>query len=155
MRDAHTEAMLELVVGAVVVLLIGAGVAVMVGPRLAHRALGGLRDSARRGRSAVRPSPSEPAPNRQVQRILVSASRLATLMRTHGEEEMAISLHEGTRLLATDEPRALRQLRHLSQAAAAIRLSDRGPSERQRQLVVALRNAIHDRAEQLELLPFP
>jgi hypothetical protein len=144
--------MLELAVGLVAGLLVVAGVAIMIGPSLPRRlgAAAGLFRRLGRARGAGLPADSGLHPS--TQRTIASASRLASLLRAHGHEEMAIRLHEATRMLLLDEPAGLRALREQCRRAAAVRLPDRASAERQRQLVAALRAAIRDRAEQLEIL---
>ncbi len=151
--------MLDALVAVVAGLLVIAGILVMLGPQTASL--------VRRIRSARPPRPSAPnlRPARQreqvppglnpkTQRVLVSATRLATWLRAHGQDDVARELRAAAARLATDEPSGLYAMQTALRHVRALELTDRNAAERLRLLAADLRKAVQDRFEQLELLPF-
>jgi hypothetical protein len=152
--------MLDAVVAIVAGLLVVAGILVMLGPQT-----GSL---IRRVRSARPPRPAPVAPqgprqreagvppglNPKTQRVLVSATRLATWLRAHGQDDVARELRAAAARLATDEPSGLYAMQTALRRMRTLELADRNAAERLRLLSADLRKAVQDRFEQLELLPF-
>ncbi len=162
--------MLDIVVGVGAALLVALGVAVLIGPAL-PRMVRDLVASIRRSR--IRP-PRAPAPPPEVQdaasrsreltlptvhpttqRAILAASRVAALLRDNGHEAVAAELRNQTRRLALDETRGLNGMRVILRRMERVRIEDEATHLRFRQQVAELRKAVTDRAEQLELLPFP
>ena len=151
--------MLDALVAVVTGLLLGAGILVMLGPQT--RALIRKLRSARTPRPTLRPARSArsreavpPGLNPKTQRVLVSATRLATWLRAHGQDDVARELRAAAARLATDEPSGLYAMQTALRRVRALELSDRNAAERLRLLATDLRKAVQDRFEQLELLPF-
>ena len=151
--------MLDALVAVVAGLLVLAGVMVMLGPQTMSiirrvRSARPPRPSIR----AVRPARSRdavpPGLNPRTQRVLVSATRLSTWLRAHGQDEVARELRAAAARLATDEPSGLYAMQTALRRVRALELPDRGAAERLRVLAADLRKAVQDRFEQLELLPF-
>ena len=151
--------MLEVLAGLLAGLLIAAGVIVLMGPNAKGllRRLGALR---RR-----RPSLSvfQPARQREVvssglnpktQRVLVAASRLGNWLRAHNLEEIARELRTAAGRMTSDEPAGLYALQTVLRRIRTMNLDDRVAQERLKSLSIELRDAVQDRFEQLELLPF-
>ena len=151
--------MLDAVVAVVAGLLVVAGVLVMLGPQTT-----GL---VRRLRSARPPRPSMPAVrasrpreamppglNPKTQRVLISATRLATWLRAHGQDDVARELRAAAARLATDEPSGLYAMQTTLRRMRTLEMPDRSAAERLRVLAADLRKSVQDRFEQLELLPF-
>ena len=151
--------MLDAVVAIVAGLLVVAGILVMLGPHT-----GSL---IRRARQARAPRRSVPAPqgarpregmppglNPRTQRVLVSATRLATWLRAHGQDEVARELRAAAARLATDEPSGLYAMQTALRRIRTLELSERSAAERLNLLAADLRKSVQDRFEQLELLPF-
>ena len=151
--------MLDAVVAIVAGLLVVAGVLVMLGPQTASLI---RRVRAARPPRAVMPNPRasrqrEAMPaglNPKTQRVLVSATRLATWLRAHGQDDVARELRAAAARLATDEPSGLYAMQTALRRLRSLELSDRSAGERLRVLAADLRKAVQDRFEQLELLPF-
>ena len=151
--------MLEVLAGLLAGLLVVAGVIVLMGPNAKGlvRRLGTLR---RR-----RPSLSvfQPARQRDVvssglnpktQRVLVAASRLCNWLRAHNLEEIARELRAAAGRMTSDEPAGLYALQTVLRRVRTMNLDDRAAQERLKSLSNELRDAVQDRFEQLELLPF-
>ena len=151
--------MLEVLAGLLAGLLVVAGVIVLMGPNAKGlvRRLGTLR---RR-----RPSLSvfQPARQRDVvssglnpktQRVLVAASRLGNWLRAHNLEEIARELRAAAGRMTSDEPAGLYALQTVLRRVRTMNLDDRAAQERLKSLSNELRDAVQDRFEQLELLPF-
>ena len=151
--------MLEVLAALLAGLLIVAGVIVLMGPNAKGllRRLGALR---RR-----RPSLSvfQPARQREVvssglnpktQRVLVAASRLGNWLRAHNLEEIARELRTAAGRMTSDEPAGLYALQTVLRRVRTMNLDDRVAQERLKSLSNELRDAVQDRFEQLELLPF-
>ncbi len=151
--------MLEVLAGVLAALLVVAGVIVLMGPNAKGllRRLGTLR---RR-----RPSLSvfQPARQREVvstglnpktQRVLVAASRLGNWLRAHNLEEIARELRAAAGRMTSDEPAGLYALQTVLRRIRTMNLDDRAAQERLKSLSNELRDAVQDRFEQLELLPF-
>jgi hypothetical protein len=150
---------LEVLAGLLAGLLVVAGVIVLMGPNAKGllRRLGTLR---RR-----RPSLSvfQPARQREVvstglnpktQRVLVAASRLGNWLRAHNLEEIARELRTAAGRMTSDEPAGLYALQTVLRRIRTMNLDDRAAQERLKSLSNELRDAVQDRFEQLELLPF-
>ncbi len=151
--------MLDALVAIVAGLLVLAGVLVMLGPQ-ARSALRRVR-SARPPRPSVPRSPSSrqrdtlpPGLNPKTQRVLVSATRLATWLRAHGQDDVARELRAAAARLATDEPSGLYAMQTTLRRIRTLEMPDRSAAERLRVLAADLRKSVQDRFEQLELLPF-
>jgi len=151
--------MLDALVGVVAVLLVLAGVLIMLGPQTASlfRRVRTLRPPQGRLRGSPQARPRETVPpglNPKTQRVLVSATRLATWLRAHGQEEAARELRSAAARLATDEPAGLYAMQTALRRVRSLAFDDRNAQERLRLLSADLRKAVQDRFEQLELLPF-
>jgi hypothetical protein len=148
--------MLEAIVGLVAGLLIVAGVVVIVGPRTMASWIAALR------RSAGSPSTFEPprthdagpAVNPQTQRVVAAASRLASWLLTHGNEEASRDIRGAAARLAGNEPAGLYALQTAMRRMRVAGITDAQAQRRLKALVAELRAAVQDRFEQLELLPF-
>lgn len=150
--------MLDAVVAVLAVLLIGTGLAVMIGLAPARRLWARLRGRPVRARALRRkpqvPAGADPTLHPTTQKAVVLAARLATLLRANGSDAYGSELKKAVQRVRSDEPAglyallaALRNLRWLS--------LDKPEADRELQRLVAeLRQAVKDRAEQLELLPF-
>jgi alkylhydroperoxidase family enzyme len=151
--------MLDAVVGVVAGLLILAGVLVILGPQAMTilRRMRGLRRSRNPFAALLVPRTREPATpglNPKTQRVLASATRLATWLRAHGQEEIARELRSAAARLATDEASGLYAMQNTLRRLRGLALGDRNAEERLKILSAELRKAVQDRFEQLELLPF-
>jgi len=151
--------MLDAVVALVAGLLVVAGILVMLGPQTTAllrriRAAQPPRRGPRSSRAARQRDSVPPALNPKTQRVLVSATRLATWLRAHGHDEVARELRAAAARLATDEPSGLYAMQTALRRVRTLELTDRNAAERLRLLTVDLRKAVQDRFEQLELLPF-
>jgi hypothetical protein len=151
--------MLDALVAVVAGLLVVAGILVILGPqtmsimrRLRSLRAGGLPISSpvqSRQRDVV-----PPGLNPKTQRVLVSATRLATWLRAHGQDDVARELRAAAARLATDEASGLYAMQTALRRLRTVDLTDRSAGERLRVLAADLRKAVQDRFEQLELLPF-
>jgi len=151
--------MLDAVVAIVAGLLVVAGVLVMLGPQTASlvrrvRAARPHRPSVPRARSSRQRDSLPPGLNPKTQRVLVSATRLATWLRAHGQDDIARELRAAAARLATDEPSGLYAMQNTLRRMRTIEMPDRSAGERLRVLAADLRKSVQDRFEQLELLPF-
>jgi hypothetical protein len=151
--------MLDVLAGLIAGLLIVAGILVMMGPnakRLVRR-LGTLR---RRRPSLSVFQPARPREvvssglNPKTQRVLVAASRLGNWLRAHNHEEVARELRSAAGRMTSDEPAGLYAMQTALRRLRSLSLDDRGAQERLKVLSNELRDAVQDRFEQLELLPF-
>jgi len=151
--------MLDVLAGLVAGLLILAGILVMMGPnaRALVRRLGTLR-RRRPSLSVFQPArPRELAPsglNPKTQRVLVAASRLGNWLRAHSHEDIARELRSAAGRMTNDEPSGLYAMQNVIRRVRSLSLDDRGAQERLKALSNELRDAVQDRFEQLELLPF-
>ena len=149
--------MLEVLVGFVVVLLVVGGVLIMIGPNLK-----GVIRRVRSARPASVPTVFQskqreavpPGLNPKTQRVLVAASRLGNWLRAHNQEELARELRSAAGRITTDEPAGLYAMQTVIRRLRSLSLDDRGPQDRLKSLSNELRDAVQDRFEQLELLPF-
>ena len=151
--------MLDALVGVVAGLLIVAGLLVILGPQTMTilRRVRGIRGSRNPFASLQAPRTREPAPsglNPKTQRVLASATRLATWLRAHGQDEIARELRSAAAKLATDEASGLYAMQNTLRRLRGLSLGDRNAEERLKILSAELRKAVQDRFEQLELLPF-
>ncbi len=151
--------MLDVLAGLVAGLLILAGILVMMGPnaRALVRRLGTLR-RRRPSLSVFQPArPRELAPsglNPKTQRVLVAASRLGNWLRAHSHEDIARELRSAAGRMTNDEPSGLYAMQNVIRRVRSLSLDDRGAQDRLKALSNELRDAVQDRFEQLELLPF-
>ena len=149
--------MLDGVVAVLALLLVLAGVLVIVGPRNVTRRLGRLRRpnpiaslfESRRSHQAV-----SSALNPKTQRVLIAAARLATWLRSHGQEEAARDLRNAAARMTGNEAAGLYALQTTLRRIRVVNVTDTAAQDRLKALVTELRNAVQDRFEQLELLPF-
>jgi hypothetical protein len=151
--------MLDALVAVIAGLLVLAGIMVMLGPqtmsllrrlrsvRRPENPFAGLQQS--RQREAV-----PPGLNPKTQRVLVSATRLSSWLRAHGQDDVARELRSAAARLATDEPAGLYAMQIVLRKLRSLSLDDRSAHERLRLLSSDLRKSVQDRFEQLELLPF-
>ncbi|TMB97540.1 MAG: hypothetical protein E6J40_07820 [Chloroflexi bacterium] len=141
--------MLEVLAGLVAGLLIVAGILVMLGPntRSLVRRIGVLQPAKPREVVATGLNP-------KTQRVLVAASRLGSWLRAHSHEEVARELRSAAGRMTSDEPSGLYAMQTVLRRLRTLSLDDRGAQERLRTLSNELREAVQDRFEQLELLPF-
>lgn len=151
--------MLEALVAVVAALLVLGGVLIMLGPQTASvvRRIRSLRRPDGPLRGPLVPRRGEAVPpglNPKTQRVLVSATRLATWLRAHGQDDVAKELRSAAARLATDEPSGLYAMQNALRHVRSLALDDRNANERMRLLSGDLRKAVQDRFEQLELLPF-
>src|SRR5207302_4307665 len=103
---------LEALVGVVAGLLILAGVLVILGPQTMTllRRIRGIRRSRNPLTALQAPRRRDPVAsglNPKTQRVLASATRLATWLRAHGQDEIARELRSAAAKLATDEASGL------------------------------------------------
>ena len=150
--------MLDALVASVAGLLVVAGVIVILGPRSVARS---LRSVLRRpGRVPAVFESRKPrevsgqALNPKTQRVVVAASRLANWLRLHGHEDFAREIRGAAARLTGNEPAGLYALQTAMRRVRVVNISDTGSQERLKGLVTELHNAVQDRFEQLELLPF-
>ncbi|TMC09774.1 MAG: hypothetical protein E6I42_06055 [Chloroflexi bacterium] len=151
--------MLDALIGVVAGLLILAGVLVILGPQTMTmlRRIRGLRRSRNPFAALQAPRKRDPAVSGlhpKTQRVLASATRLATWLRAHGQDEIARELRSGAARLATDEASGLYAIQTTLRRLRGLALGDRNAEERLKILSSELRKAVQDRFEQLELLPF-
>lgn len=151
--------MLDALIAVVAGLLVLGGVLIMLGPQTASlvRRIRSMRrpEGPLRGPFAQRRGESvPPGLNPKTQRVLVSATRLATWLRAHGQDDVAKELRSAAARLATDEPSGLYAMQNALRHVRSLALDDRNANERMRLLSGDLRKAVQDRFEQLELLPF-
>ena len=148
--------MLDAVVAFLVLSLVAAGVVVIIGPRNVTRRLASLRrtqvPSAFRSTSAHDVVP--PGLNPKTQRVVVAAARLATWMRTHGQEDASREIRGAAARLPGNEPAGLYALQTALRRIRVVNVTERTSQERLKALVAELRTAVEDRFEQLELLPY-
>ena len=151
--------MLELVAGLIAGLLIVAGVLVIMGPnaKTLVRRLGSLR---RRRPSLAVFQPTRPREeassgvNPKTQRVLEAAARLGSWLRAHNHEETARELRHAAGRITSDEPAGLYAMQTIVRRLRSLTFDDRAAQERLKALAKELRDAVQDRFEQLELLPF-
>jgi len=152
--------MLEVVVGALAALLVLTGVAIIAAPvvprgwRVAREAL----DRSRRGAVALTEAAAGLPPDSNVHpttaRALTAAARTYSLLRASGQDRVALELRAAARLVRADEARGLLALGTVLRELREASLPDQEADARLRGLVIELRDAVRDRCEQLELLPF-
>jgi hypothetical protein len=151
--------MLDVLIAVVAGLLVLGGVLIMLGPQAAsiYRRIRSLRHVEGPLRGPLAPRKGEAIPpglNPKTQRVLVSATRLATWLRAHGQDDAAKEVRSAAARLATDEPSGLYAMQNALRHVRSLALDDRNANERMRLLSGDLRKAVQDRFEQLELLPF-
>lgn len=152
--------MLDLVAAAVAGLLVLVGVAIIIGPRLPRRLRlpGGLR------RLRPRRDPDLAVPKPAVggfhdlhptsQKVLVTASRIYSLLRAHNLEVEARELRGASQRLRSEEANGLYAMQVALKRLRATRTGSPSDDRRLQQLCGELGRSVRDRAEQLELLPF-
>ncbi len=150
---------LEVLAGLVAGLLIVAGILVMMGPNA--KGLVRRLSTLRRRRPSlsvfqpVRPREAVSSGlNPKTQRVLVAASRLGNWLRAHSQEQVARELRSAAGRMTSDEPAGLYAMQTVLRRIRSTSLDDRGAQERLKALSNELRDAVQDRFEQLELLPF-
>ena len=151
--------MLDGLVAVVAGLLIVAAILVMLGPQTMSilRRVRGIRRTRNPFAALQAPRSREPLPpglHPKTQRVLASATRLATWLRAHGQDEIARELRSAAARLANDEPSGLYAMQTTLRRIRGLSMGDRNADERLRLLSAELRKAVQDRFEQLELLPF-
>ena len=149
--------MLDALVAVVVIALIGAGVIVMIGPSNLLRRLRAIRKVGRLS-AMFEPRPARevvpPALNPKTQRVLVAAARLATWLRSNGQDDMAREIRIAAARMTGNEPAGLYALQNALRRIRVVNVSDSASQQRLKALAAELRTAVQDRFEQLELLPF-
>jgi hypothetical protein len=129
----------------------------MIGPRTIVRRVRSLTPP-RRFPSAFEPPRARdagvPAINPQTQRVLTAASRLASWLRAHGNEDAAREIRGAAARLAGNEATGLYALQTTLRRLRVAGITDTESQQRLKALVTELRTAVQDRFEQLELLPF-
>lgn len=149
--------MLDALVAVVVLALIVTGVLIMIGPSSLVRRLKAVRKPGRLSAMFEQRPPREvvpPALNSKTQRVLIAAARLATWLRTHDQEDMARDIRNAAARMTGNEPAGLYALQTALRRMRVVNVSDSASQARLRALAAELRNAVQDRFEQLELLPF-
>jgi hypothetical protein len=86
--------------------------------------------------------------------VLLAASRLGNWLRAHHHEEVARALRSAAARITSDEPAGLYAMQTVLRRLRSLNLDDGGAQERLKALSNELRDAVQDRFEQLELLPF-
>ena len=149
--------MLDALVAVVVIALIGAGVLIIIGPSNVLRRLRAIRKVGRLS-AMFEPRPARevvpPALNPKTQRVLVAAARLATWLRSNGQDDMAREIRIAAARMAGNEPAGLYALQNALRRVRVVNVSDSSSQQRLKALAAELRTAVQDRFEQLELLPF-
>ncbi len=152
--------MLEVLAGLIAGLLMIAGVLVILGPNANGlvRRLGGVRPKRRPSLSIFQPAhphaTASQGVNPKTARVLEAASRLGNWLRAHHYEEVARDLRGAAARMTNDEPAGLYALQTVLRRVRALSFDDRAAHERLKALSNELRDAVQDRFEQLELLPF-
>jgi hypothetical protein len=151
--------MLEAVVGVVVGLLVVTGILVMLGPNTTGviRRLRAIRRPNRVPSVFQAARPREVVPpglNPKTQRVLVAAARLTNWLRAHGHDDNARELRSAAGRITGNEAAGLYAMQTVIRRLRTISLDDRNAQERLKLLTNELRDAVQDRFEQLELLPF-
>ena len=119
--------MLDALVGVVAGLLILAGVMVILGPQTMTmlRRIRGITRSRNPFAALQAPRTREPAAsglNPKTQRVLASATRLATWLRAHGQDEIARELRVAAAKLATDEASGLYAMQNTLRRLRGLRM---------------------------------
>ena len=146
--------MLDAIVAFLVIALVAAGVFVILGPRNITRRLASLRRT--KVPSAFRSTGTPDIPpglNPKTQRVVVAAARLATWMRTHGQEDASREIRGAAARLTGNEPAGLYALQTALRRIRVVNVTETTSQDRLKALVAELRTAVEDRFEQLELLP--
>jgi hypothetical protein len=149
--------MLDAIVAVVVVILIASGVLVIIGPRTLVRAVRGIpRPNHVGSLFQARPvrDAAVPSLHPKTQRVVIAAGRLGNWLRTHGHEDAAREIRAAASRLPGNEPAGLYALQTTLRRIRVVNVTDTASQQRLRALVDELRNAVQDRFEQLELLPF-
>jgi hypothetical protein len=152
--------MLEALAGLVAGLLIIAAVLVVMGPnaKALVRRLGALRPRRRPSLSVFQPARprvlGSQGMNPKTARVLEAASRLGSWLRAHNHEEVARDLRGAAGRMTNDEPAGLYAMQTVLRRVRTLSFDDRPAQERLKALSNELRDAVQDRFEQLELLPF-
>ncbi len=149
--------MLDALVAVVALLLVVAGVLIIVGPRQAVARLRALGRPDRLTSVFVAQPPQQvaaPSVNPKTQRVLTAAARLASWLRTHGQDEAARAVRGAAARVAGNEAAGLYALQETMRRIRVVNVTDSAAQERLTALVTELRSAVQDRFEQLELLPF-
>jgi hypothetical protein len=99
------------------------------------------------------PAPEVATPRQGAFRFPDTPARLSTWLRAHGNEELSRELRGAAARLNSNEPAGLYALQTSLRKVRALSV-DEGSQQRLKALSTELRNAVQDRFEQLELLPF-
>jgi hypothetical protein len=100
------------------------------------------------------PEVVSPALNPKTQRVLIAAARLATWLRSHGQDEPSREIRNAAARMTGNEAAGLYALQTTLRRIRVVNITDTAAQERLKALVNELRSAVQDRFEQLELLPF-
>ncbi len=149
--------MLDALVLVTVGLLVIAGVLVIIGPSKVMRRIRSVRPPGRIPAMFEPRTPRDAMPaalNPKTQRVLVAAARLATWLRTHGQDDMAREIRNAAARMTGNEAAGLYALQNALRRMRVVNVSEAGAQERLKALAGELRTAVQDRFEQLELLPF-
>ena len=88
------------------------------------------------------------------QRVLGAGTRLGNWLRAHGQDDLARQLRSAGGKITGNEAAGLYAMQVVIRRLRPLNLDDRTSQERLTFLTNELRIAVHDRFEQLELLPF-
>lgn len=149
--------MLDALVAVVAVALVLTGIVVIIGPSHLVKGLKSLRRPSPLGVIFEPRRPREvvpPALNPRTQRVLVAAARLATWLRSQGQDDLAREIRNAAARMTGNEAAGLYALHSALRRMGVVSVSDPNAQERLRALARELRTAVQDRFEQLELLPF-
>lgn len=143
--------MLEAVAGVAAALLVLVGLGIMAGPALPRA----LRLARTRLRGAARPPHSEPAGpvHPTTGRALSATARLVELLSDHGLRRHATALRLAGTRLRREEASGIYAMQDVLRHLRRVKLDDAQDQEIFHGLIVQVTRALHDRAEQLELLP--
>ena len=155
--------MIDFIIGTIAVLLVLLGLAIIAGPEL-PRVFRGLGALVRHIAEAVsQPPPEEDddeSPrviplNPTTQRAMLDCTQIAAILRKYDHKELGTRLAQAAAQLAASEPHGLRNVLTLWRRLERVRVDDEAAQAQLDRLLVELHAAVMDRAEQLELLPFP
>ena len=147
--------MLDLVAAALAALLVVAGLVVIAGPALPRW----WRFARSRGRRSALAVPKAAVGgfndlHPTSQKVLVTASSIYGILRAHNLDVESRELRGASQRLRTDEANGLYAMQVALRRLRATTTGDSGDDRRLHQLCNQLADAVKDRAEQLELLPF-
>jgi hypothetical protein len=152
--------MIDFLIAAVAAALVLVGLAIIAGPdlprlwRLARTAAQRVREDVS-ARSSAPPADSRlHGSNPSTERAIACAATAATILRRHRYDDLAIRLANASRRLANDEPTGLRSILAMWPRLQHVRVDDEAGQAMLDRLLREMHEAVIDRAEQLELLPF-